>query len=123
MEYICVTRCFYQNQRYKPGDPLNIPGRKKPPGHFRPRKAAEKILAHESPDLFGVLPLGQQEKIRELAKKAGLDLEKELAKRNVKRLAMFPPDLAFRFIEELKLMKAGTETVVTRIDPTKREAG
>jgi hypothetical protein len=76
MEYICVAKCFHRNMQYKPGDPLNLSGGKKPPKYFKLKKTAEKFLANRNSDVFKGLLLNQPQKIKERVELCGLKLDR-----------------------------------------------
>ncbi len=82
MEYIRAAKCFHGNMLYRPGDSLNLSSRK---------KTAEKFLANRNSSVFKKLLLNQQQKLKELVKRVGTGLDRELKKLGVNSLPLFRP--------------------------------
>ena len=98
-KYVCIKDCTFDNQLYKPGNPLVWAG-DMPNKNFQ---LASIPVIPPAKEAVSALPKTLRDQLRDLTTLNGLNLDEELEKRGISSLAAWPAADAVKFIEELRI--------------------
>ncbi len=98
-KYVCIKDCTFDNQLYKPGDPVTVVG-DMPNKNFQ---LASIPVIPPAKEAVSALPKTLRDQLRDLTTLNGLNLDEELEKRGISSLAAWPAADAVKFIEELRI--------------------